>query len=99
MAAKKTPDLIPLCHPLMLTKVSIDFDIDQAGTRVICAVTTETRERTGVEMEAIIAVQAALATIYDMCKAVDRWMVISDVRLLEKSGGKSGDWVRAEDHE
>jgi cyclic pyranopterin monophosphate synthase len=94
MASKKTSELIPLCHPLMLTGVVVDFSLDNENHAVECAVTTETRERTGVEMEAIIAVQAALATIYDMCKAVDRGMRITDVRLLEKSGGKSGTWVR-----
>ncbi|MFT5113498.1 MAG: cyclic pyranopterin phosphate synthase [Parasphingorhabdus sp.] len=99
MASKKTPDLIPLCHPLMLTKVAVDFATDTVKNRVTCKVTTETRERTGVEMEAIVALQAALATIYDMCKAVDRGMVISDIRLLEKVGGKSGHWIRENDHE
>ena len=99
MAAKKTHELIPLCHPLMLTKVSIDFTTDTSPPRVICEVTTQTRERTGVEMEAIIAVQTALATIYDMCKAVDRGMTISDIGLIEKSGGKSGHWIRGDDNE
>ena len=94
MAAKKTPELIPLCHPLMLTKVGVDFRTVSSENAVICEVTTQTRERTGVEMEAIIAVQAGLATIYDMCKAVDRWMVISDIMLIEKEGGKSGHWRR-----
>ena len=94
MAAKKTPELIPLCHPLMLTKVGGDFRTVSSENAVICEVTTQTRERTGVEMEAIIAVQAGLATIYDMCKAVDRWMVISDIMLIEKEGGKSGHWRR-----
>jgi len=97
MAAKKTSDLIPLCHPLMLTRVAVDFNIDQAASAVECRVTTETRERTGVEMEAIVAVQAALATIYDMCKAVDRGMLIGDVKLIEKAGGKSGHWIREND--
>ena len=99
MASKKTPEIIPLCHPLMLTKVAVDFAIDQNNSRVTCEVTTQTKERTGVEMEAIIAVQTALATIYDMCKAVDRGMVISDIRLLEKSGGKSGHWIRDDNNE
>lgn len=94
MASKKTADLVPLCHPLMLTRVSVDFSLDDDAGAVDCRVTTETRERTGVEMEAIIAVQAALATIYDMCKAVDRGMRITDVMLMEKSGGRSGHWVR-----
>ena len=78
----------------MLTRVSVDFSLDDDAGAVDCRVTTETRERTGVEMEAIIAVQAALATIYDMCKAVDRGMRITDVMLMEKSGGRSGHWVR-----
>ncbi len=99
MASKKTAEIIPLCHPLMLTRVAVDFDIDEAGSIVTCTVTTETRERTGVEMEAIVAVQAALATVYDMCKAVDRGMRITDVRLLEKSGGRSGHWVRERDED
>jgi cyclic pyranopterin phosphate synthase len=94
MASKKTAELIPLCHPLMLTRVSVDFSFDDAASAVDCTVTAETRERTGVEMEAIVATQAALATIYDMCKAVDRGMQITDVRLIEKSGGRSGHWVR-----
>ncbi len=94
MAAKKTSELIPLCHPIMLTKVSVDFEIDKPGSRVKCIVVTKTAERTGVEMEALTAVNAALLTIYDMCKAVDRGMVISDIQLMEKSGGKSGDWKR-----
>jgi len=94
MAAKKTSDIIPLCHPLMLTKVSVDFDLEKDDCQVHCTVITQTTERTGVEMEGIIAVQAALATIYDMCKAIDRGMTINDVRLIEKEGGKSGHWVR-----
>ena len=94
MAAKKTGDLIPLCHPLTLTRVAVDFDLDAARAAVVCTATAETRERTGVEMEAIVAVQNALATIYDMCKAVDRGMVIGEVRLEEKSGGRSGSWTR-----
>ena len=94
MAAKKTSDIIPLCHPLMLTKVSVEFNLDEDLHQVHCTVVTQTRERTGVEMEGIIAVQAALSTIYDMCKAVDRGMTINNVRLIEKAGGKSGHWVR-----
>ncbi len=97
MASKKTPDLIPLCHPLSLTRVAVEFEIDDQTNAVICSVTTQTRERTGVEMEAIVALQTALATIYDMCKAVDRGMIISDVKLMEKAGGKSGHWVRKHD--
>ncbi|KAA3627455.1 MAG: cyclic pyranopterin monophosphate synthase MoaC [Proteobacteria bacterium] len=99
MASKKTADLIPLCHPLMLTRVAVEFDIDDSACAVNCTVTTETRERTGVEMEAIVAAQAALATIYDMCKAVDRGMRITDIRLLEKSGGKSGQWIRSDERD
>lgn len=94
MAAKKTPELIPLCHPIMLTRIHIDFETDTANRAIRCQVTTETSERTGVEMEALVGLQTALATVYDMCKAVDRGMEISDVRLLHKSGGKSGTWNR-----
>lgn len=90
MAAKKTSDLIPLCHPLMLTKVTVDFTFEDQGIRV----TTLARltGQTGVEMEALTAVSVALLTLYDMAKALDKGMIISDVRLLSKSGGKSGDW-------
>ena len=94
MAAKKTSQLIPLCHLLMLTKVSIDLKIDSDANAVHCTATTQTTERTGVEMEALTAVQVTLLTIYDMCKAVDHGMRMSDVQLLHKSGGKSGDWDR-----
>lgn len=94
MATKRTSDLIPLCHPLALTHVSVDFKIDENNQRVNCEVTAQTNGQTGVEMEALTGVQVALLTIYDMCKAVDRGMLIGDVRLLEKSGGKSGHWVR-----
>lgn len=94
MAAKKTAELIPLCHPIMLTRIGIDFEIDAERNAIHCQVTTETSERTGVEMEALVGLQAALATVYDMCKAVDRGMEISGVRLLHKSGGKSGTWDR-----
>ena len=90
--AKKTSDLIPLCHPIALTHVSVDFEIIPDKNEVMCSVLTKTIGQTGVEMEALTAVQVALLTIYDMCKAVDRGMVISDVKLLEKSGGKSGEW-------
>jgi cyclic pyranopterin phosphate synthase len=90
MAAKKTSDLIPLCHPLALTRVAIEFEPDAASASVICLATVETVGPTGVEMEALTSVQVALLTIYDMCKAVDRAMVITDVKLLEKHGGKSG---------
>jgi len=93
-AAKKTSDLIPLCHPLALTRVAIDFTLArEPKPQVVCTATVETVGPTGVEMEALTAVQVALLTIYDMCKAVDRGMVMGDVRVLEKHGGKSGDWV------
>jgi cyclic pyranopterin monophosphate synthase len=93
--AKRSSELIPLCHPLPLTRVAVDFDIDTAGSRVVCTVTAETTGRTGVEMEALTAVSVGLLTIYDMLKAVDRGMQIESIRLLEKLGGKSGHW-RAE---
>ena len=99
MAAKKTSELIPLCHPLALTHVSVVFDILHAATDphvqdgVRCTATVETVGPTGVEMEALTAVQVALLTIYDMCKAVDRGMVMQDITLLEKHGGKSGSFV------
>ena len=93
MGAKRTSDLIPLCHPLALTRVAVDFDVDAGKSSIACTALVETRGKTGVEMEALTAVQVGLLTIYDMCKAVDRGMVITDVRLLEKHGGKSGDWV------
>ena len=92
MASKRTADLIPLCHPIFLTKVSLDFSLIEADSAVDCTATAETVGRTGVEMEALTAVSVALLTIYDMCKAVDRGMVIESVRLLEKLGGKSGHW-------
>lgn len=91
-AAKRTADLIPLCHPIALTRVSAEFVLDAGLPGVHCSVTAETVGATGVEMEALTAVQIALLTIYDMCKAVDRGMVIEQVRLLEKRGGKTGDW-------
>ncbi len=90
--AKRTAELIPLCHPLPLTRVAADFSLDAEGSRVRCQVTAETVGPTGVEMEALTAVQVALLTIYDMCKAADRGMVIEQVRLLEKHGGKSGSY-------
>ena len=95
-AAKRTSDLIPLCHPLALTRVSVEFDV-KGGRKayVECVATVETVGRTGVEMEALTAVAAALLTIYDMCKAVDRGMHLEDIALLEKRGGRSGVWVRA----
>lgn len=91
-AAKRTAELIPLCHPLPLTRVAAEFELDAAAARVRCVVTAETVGATGVEMEALTAVQVGLLTIYDMCKAADRGMVIEGVRLLEKRGGKSGQW-------
>ena len=93
-AAKKTSDLIPLCHPLALTRVAVAFALSEGGVpQVVCTATVETVGPTGVEMEALAAVQVALLTIYDMCKAVDRGMTITDVRVLEKHGGKSGSYV------
>ena len=92
-AAKRTSDLIPLCHPLALSKVAIDFDLRPGEPSVECVARVETVGRTGVEMEALTAVAAALLTIYDMCKAVDRGMRIEGVSLLEKRGGRSGHWV------
>ncbi|MBT8428193.1 MAG: cyclic pyranopterin monophosphate synthase MoaC, partial [Erythrobacter sp.] len=94
MAAKKTSDLIPLCHPLALTKVSVELYPDADNRQVICQASVQTRGQTGVEMEALCAAQVALLTVYDMCKAVDRGMIIEQVRLLEKSGGRSGHWRR-----
>jgi cyclic pyranopterin phosphate synthase len=93
--AKRTADLVPLCHPLPLTRVAVEFELVEAESLVRCTVQAETVGRTGVEMEALTAVQVGLLTIYDMCKAADRGMVIDGVRLLEKRGGKSGDWVAA----
>lgn len=92
MAAKRTSDLIPLCHPIGLTRVEVEFEPDAVANLIHCRVRAETRSRTGVEMEALTGLQVALATIYDMCKAVDRGMTMSNIRLLEKSGGKSGSW-------
>jgi cyclic pyranopterin phosphate synthase len=92
-ASKKTSDLIPLCHPIALTKVAVTFDVDEISTHITCTVTCDTTGQTGVEMEALTAVSVGLLTIYDMCKAVDRGMTISGIKLLEKHGGKSGDWV------
>mgnify|MGYP003428669863 FL=1 len=92
-AAKRTSELIPLCHPIALTRVAAEFELDAVLPGVRCTVTAETLGATGVEMEALTAVQVGLLTIYDMCKATDRGMVIGDVRLLEKRGGKSGQWV------
>jgi cyclic pyranopterin phosphate synthase len=94
MASKKTADTVPLCHPITLSRVVVDFETDIPLNRVHCVARTETVSRTGVEMEALNAVQAALLTIYDMCKALDRGMVINAVCVTEKSGGRSGDWKR-----
>ena len=93
--AKRTSELVPLCHPMAITRVAIEFDVDRVAGAVRCTAQVETFGRTGVEMEALTAVQVGLLTIYDMCKAADRGMVIGDVRVLEKRGGKSGDWVAA----
>lgn len=94
MATKRTADLVPMCHPLALTHVAVEFETDPGAGAIECTVTAETTGPTGVEMEALTGVQVSLLTIYDMCKSVDRGMVIGDVRLLEKSGGKSGHWKR-----
>ena len=91
--AKRTADLVPLCHPLPITRVAVDFELEQAASQLRCSAQVETLGRTGVEMEALTAVQVGLLTVYDMCKAVDRGMVMGDIRLLRKSGGRSGDWV------
>ncbi len=91
--SKRTSELIPLCHPLPLTRISVEFDTDKVNSMVHCTVRAETIGRTGVEMEALTAVGVALLTVYDMCKAVDRGMRINNIRLLEKSGGKSGEWL------
>jgi len=93
--AKRTADLVPLCHPLPITRVAVDFELDAVASLVRCTAQVETLGRTGVEMEALTAVQVGLLTVYDMCKAVDRGMVMDDIRLLRKSGGKSGEWVAA----
>ena len=92
--AKRAADLIPLAHPLGLTRISVEFEVDRKRNAVECSATAETRGRTGVEMEALTAVAVGLLTVYDMCKAVDRGMCIEEICLLEKKGGKSGHWVR-----
>jgi cyclic pyranopterin phosphate synthase len=92
-AAKKTSELIPLCHPVPLTSVNVEFTLDREGSRVECRATVECTARTGVEMEALTAVQVGLLTIYDMCKAVDRGMTMESIRLVEKHGGKSGSYT------
>lgn len=94
MAAKRTADLVPLCHPLSLTHVSVELECQSENSSVHCRAVAETKDRTGVEMEALNAVQVALLTVYDMCKATDRGMVIEQVQLVEKSGGRSGHWKR-----
>ena len=90
LAAKKTSDMIPLCHPLFITKVTIDFELDEDNYMIKAIATTKVNGKTGVEMEALHAVSVTLLTIYDMCKAIDKSMEISDIRLLHKEGGKSG---------
>ncbi|MYI90075.1 MAG: cyclic pyranopterin monophosphate synthase MoaC [Gammaproteobacteria bacterium] len=97
MAAKRTADLVPLCHPLSLTHVSVNLEYQPDHSVVYCRATVKTKDRTGVEMEALTAVQVALLTVYDMCKAADRGMVIEKVQLMEKSGGRSGHWNRESD--
>ena len=92
-ASKRTSELIPLCHPLPITRVAVDFELDVGESAVRCIAQVETLGRTGVEMEALTAVQIGLLTVYDMCKAADRGMVMGEIRVLEKHGGKSGDWV------
>jgi len=92
--AKRTSELIPLAHPLALTRITIDFSIDRKRHSIVCTSTTATRDRTGVEMEALTSVATGLLTIYDMCKAIDRGMRILDIELVEKKGGKSGHWLR-----
>ena len=92
-ASKKTADLIPLCHPISLTRVAVMFEINASQNSISCTATCETTGQTGVEMEALTAVSVGLLTIYDMCKAVDRGMKMGDIKVLEKHGGKSGDWV------
>jgi cyclic pyranopterin phosphate synthase len=95
MAAKRTADLVPLCHPLPITRIAVDLHADARLPGILCTVRVETHGPTGVEMEALMAVQVGLLTVYDMCKAADRAMVIEHVRLLEKHGGKSGSFVRS----
>ena len=90
--AKRTAELVPLCHPIAITRIAVDFEVVRDASELRCTAQVETFGRTGVEMEAMTAVQVGLLTVYDMCKAVDRGMVIGDVRLLEKRGGKSGHW-------
>ena len=96
--AKRTSELVPLCHPIAITRIAVEFEIARESNEVRCVAQVESFGRTGVEMEAMTAVQVGLLTVYDMCKAVDRGMVMGDVRVLEKHGGKSGDWSAAEEH-
>ena len=96
MAAKRASDLIPLCHPLALTRITVDFSVNNISSKITCTAQVENYGKTGVEIEALLAAQIGLLTIYDMCKAVDRGMTITDVGVLEKHGGKSGDWIRQE---
>lgn len=98
MASKRTSDLVPLCHPLALTRVAVDFSIDPDQSSIACTAQVETYGKTGVEIEALTAVQVGLLTVYDMCKAVDRGMVMTDIRVLEKRGGKSGNWTSIKNH-
>jgi cyclic pyranopterin phosphate synthase len=97
LGSKRTSELIPLCHPVPLTRIAVEFETDRDASTVNCTVTAETVGRTGVEMEALTAAGIALLTVYDMCKAVDRGMRIDNIRLLEKRGGKSGHWTAADD--
>jgi cyclic pyranopterin phosphate synthase len=97
MAAKQTPNLIPLCHPLLLTQIDVAFEIDERASKIIITATVRTRGKTGVEMEALTAVSVAALTLYDMAKAVEKGMRITDIRLIRKSGGKSGDLVLEEE--
>ena len=92
-ASKRTSELIPLCHPISLTKVSVDFNVDEKNNTIQCSVTAKCTAKTGVEMEALTATSVALLTIYDMLKAIDRGMVLDSIKLIEKHGGKSGSWV------
>ena len=94
MATKRTADLVPLCHPIPITRVELELEAEAESNSVLCRATVETEGRTGVEMEALTGVQIALLTVYDMCKAVDRGMTMEGIRLLRKSGGKSGEWSR-----
>lgn len=97
MAAKKTAELIPLCHPLPIAAIEIRFTMHPKESAIHCQATVSTRAQTGVEMEALTAVEMALLTIYDMCKSADRSMTLTDIRLVSKAGGKSGNWVRSEE--